>query len=149
MEIIQIFNAALFKEFEQQCKDKHVHGLLIKSVYVYETYKYSDHYVRWYDNQKVDCEVICGITMVTHVYMLVVVIPFSLALTNQMPSFFKWQKRPVDENGGLNYSWLVAETNVPSVSPAYLTFKEPNDQPTIQRNFDSATKFQITYHTNR
>lgn len=52
----------------------------------------------------------------------------------------------VDDNGGLSYSLLVAyDSNPSSVSPAYLTFEESDEQPVIRANIDSATKFLISY----
>ena len=44
----------------------------------------------------------------------------------------------------LQYSWLVAHgSNPPLVSLACLTFREPDDQPTIQSV--NPTKFLISY----
>ena len=52
-----------------------------------------------------------------------------------------------NEGPHLQYSWLVAHgSNPPLVSPACLTFREPDDQPTIQTV--NPTKFLISYDTN-
>ena len=40
---------------------------------------------------------------------------------------------------------MAYNANPTSVSPAYLTFEEPEQQPMIQSDVDKATRFLISY----
>ena len=40
---------------------------------------------------------------------------------------------------------MAYNSNPSSVSPAYLTFEEPEQQPMIQTDIDKASKFLISY----
>ena len=88
-----------------------------------------------------DCEVtVCNL----YGEIMLLTVAMSFLAENQYPTY---QLLPlaVKDNGGLNYSLLVAyNANPSSVSPAYLTFEELEQQPMVQSDVDKATIFPIS-----